>query len=125
MRTTPFVAEIGDDIELAFYPELDTEEILEPYRKLVEATAAADWSNLQSVPPDQLAAMIGAIKAMLRSLMMPQSIEVFERKKIPDRVLGEVFMWLVEQYGEEQRPTSPSSDSSPSPLATGVGSTGS
>lgn len=127
--TEPHVAEVGDK-EFRFYPEVLARKILEPYRELMASLDGIDLDpkTLGTDPSaaaqtmEQGTKTTAALCRLLSALMLPEDREVFEAMDLPDRVIGQMFQWIMEVYGGS-RPTGPSNGSSPSVSSDGVRST--
>lgn len=124
IRTEPHVAEIGDDIELLFQPEVMGDEFMDAYARLQSAQAKlpADPEQLAQVDPEVIKQAKAAVREFLADLMVPESREHFAELLLPDRVLTELLHWVVELYGD--RPTGSSSGSAPASPPGGTSGTG-
>lgn len=116
--TEPHVAEVGE-YEFRFVPEPASVAMLAPYERLVEIYSKLGPSG--DVPPDQVRPLVESMRELVSALMLPESQELFAKVSLSDAVVAEIMRWLMEVYGD--RPTTPSSDSSPSASTNGAAST--
>lgn len=125
IRTEPHVAEIGDDVELLFQPEVMGDEFMDAYSQLQEAQKKlpADPEQLAQVDPKVIKQAKAAVREFLAEMMLPESAEQFGKLRLPDRVLTDLLHWVVELYGD--RPTGSSSGSAPASPPGGTSGTGS
>jgi hypothetical protein len=126
LNTEPHEAQIGDRLTLQFEPEVMGDEFMDAYAQLREAQSGlpADPGAMQDVEPAAVRDAANGLRHFLASFMVPQSAREFADTKLPDRILLELFHWVLELYGGAARPTgSSSASSSPSPTA-GTRSTG-
>lgn len=81
IRTEPHVAEIGDNVELLFQPEVMGDEFLDAYERLKETQRGlgVEVDDLANVDPDRLRQTVGALRVFLAQLMLPESAERFAR----------------------------------------------
>jgi hypothetical protein len=93
----PHKAEIGEHTIL-FQPEAVGAAFVQAYSGLREVqkqvTAAGD-----EVDADLLTAVNTEMRAFLARFMLPESAELFETLKLPDRVLVQLLEWVAELYG--------------------------
>lgn len=126
IATEPHEAVVGDYV-FKFPPELASKDMLGPYKDLMAAYGSnpenLDPSKATATPADieRTATVMEAVLQVIRTLLLPESRELFDSVTLPDRVVGDIFRWIMETYG--QRPTGPSSDSSQSPSNNGAAST--
>ncbi|MEZ0073626.1 hypothetical protein [Planotetraspora sp. GP83] len=85
LNTEPHVAEIGDDIELLFKPEVTGEEFLAAHERLQQAQSQlhTDDGEKRSVAEQARIANV-AVKLFLRGFMLPDSAQVFARWEVRD-----------------------------------------
>lgn len=117
----PHVAEIGDDVELKFVPELVTSELIEPLKALQQAQKRILGQNPEQIDVELTQENVVAMRDLLGALMLPDSAEAFASMTLPDRIVVQLVQWVMEVYGE--RPTGPSSGSPKSPSSNGSAST--
>ncbi|MEU8102898.1 hypothetical protein AB0C18_04130 [Nonomuraea muscovyensis] len=67
LNTVPHVAEIGDDVELLFKPEVMGDEYLDGWERLQETYRRIDLdqSNLKAAPADKLKAASQAVRLFI------------------------------------------------------------
>ncbi|MFF2964221.1 hypothetical protein ACFVT1_36260 [Streptomyces sp. NPDC057963] len=115
LRTESHVAEIGDDIELEFQPEVMGDEFLDAYEALQDTYTelGVDPSNAAGMTPAQLRTTTDAVRAFLAGLMLPESAAQFDTMRLPHRVIVALLEWTMEIYGGNggQRPPTSSNGS--------------
>ncbi|WP_234334282.1 hypothetical protein [Streptomyces sp. NRRL B-1347] len=121
MNTEPHVAVIGD-IELRFQPEVAGSEFLDVYERLV-STQKQVGTDLAKADPRQMREVLAALRGFIKELMLPESVPVFDKMPLPDRIMIELVEFLMEVYGggvNKKRPTTRSSGSSPASPSPGT-----
>ncbi|KAA9379604.1 hypothetical protein F5972_08080 [Microbispora cellulosiformans] len=85
LNTEPHVAEIGDDIELLFKPEVTGEEFLAAHERLQQAQAQlTDGDGQDRSVAEQARVANLAVKLFLAGFMLPKSALVFARWEVRD-----------------------------------------
>lgn len=79
IRTEMHVAELGDDLELHFIPEVYGDQFLDAYAQLQDAQSGlgADGKDVSGLSGDKLRALYGAIREFLKQLMTEESAKRF------------------------------------------------
>ncbi|WP_331723353.1 hypothetical protein [Streptomyces atratus] len=127
LQTEPHVAEIGDDIELEFLPEVMGDDYLDALGRLQDRykNLGIDLSgDIDEAPPEALREVNAALREFIGSLMLPESAERFSTMRLPDRVVVALLEWSKEIYGGGRPPTSSNGSAAASPPR-GTRSTGS
>lgn len=87
INTEPHVAEIGDDIELLFKPEVMGDEFLEAWDRL-ESTfdrLGVEKADPQGAPADVLKTATAAVRTFLAGFMLPESAKVYAWWEVRDK----------------------------------------
>lgn len=77
----PHVAEIGDDLELEFQPEVMGDEFMDAYQQLRDAQqqSGVDLDDLSGVEGTDLRRVTRAVRVFLGGLMLPESAALMLR----------------------------------------------
>lgn len=97
INTEPHVAKIGD-VEISFQAEVVGAEFAQAYAGLREAQKQIKAAG-DDVSPEALIAVNTEMRAFVTGFMLPESREVFNEMRIPDRVLVQLLEWVAELYG--------------------------
>lgn len=106
INTEPHVADVGGT-ELLFQAEVIGAEFAQAYAQLrtvqqkVKGTKASSTKHAkeESLDPDVLVELHHAMKAFVRGFLLPESQTVFDRLRLPDRILVQLMEWVAELYG--------------------------
>lgn len=79
LNTEPHVAEIGDDTELLFLPEVMGDEFLDGYTRLRDAQKklGMEGNDLSQVDPSVVRLVVVSLRVFLAGLMLPESATQF------------------------------------------------
>jgi hypothetical protein len=97
INTEPHVATIGEH-RLLFEPEVIGAEFAQAYSGLKQAQKQVKAAK-DDVGPDELLAVNAGMRDFLRRFMLPDTAELFDTLKLPDRVLVQLLEWVAELYG--------------------------
>ncbi|MFI2312577.1 hypothetical protein [Streptomyces sp. CB00072] len=81
INKTPHIAEIGDDLELAFEPEVMGDEFMDAYQRLrdTQRQSGVDLDDLSGVDGADLRRVTRAVRVFLGGLMLPESAALMLR----------------------------------------------
>lgn len=97
INTEPHVATVGEHV-LKFEPEVIGAEFAKAYAGLKSAQKQVKKAG-DDVGPDELLAVNEGMRDFLRRFMLPESADLFDTMKLPDRVLVQLLEWVAELYG--------------------------
>ncbi len=97
LNTTPHVATVGKH-KLSFEPEVLGAEFAEAYSGL-KATQKSVKVAEDDIGADELMAVNAGMREFLSRFMLPDSKELFETLRLPDRILVQLLEWVAELYG--------------------------
>lgn len=123
LHTDPHIAEIGDDLEFAFRPEVMSDEFLAAYEQMmerqeeIEAASRSGGSQAKLLREEHT-----AVRDFLSDLMEPESAARFADTRLPSRVVTDLVSWVQEVYGD--RPPTSSTDSAGASQRGGKSGTG-
>jgi hypothetical protein len=120
LHTEPHVAEIGDELAFSFRPEVDGDEFLDAYDALKDRYSGLQLGNgadPNAIQTADLREAIGAVRAFLATLMLPESAAEFATTPLPNRIVMQLLEWAMEIYGGDRPPTSSPASATTSPQA--------
>ncbi len=97
INTVPHVATVGPHL-LSFEPEVIGAEFAEAYAGLKSAQKQIKKVG-DDIGASELLAVNAGMRDFLSRFMMPDSKELFETLRLPDRVLVQLLEWVAELYG--------------------------
>lgn len=97
INTDPHVATVGPHT-LTFEPEVVGAEFAQAYAGLKAAQKQVKKAG-DDIGPDELLAVNAGMRDFLARFMLPDSKELFETLRLPDRVLVQLLEWVAELYG--------------------------
>lgn len=97
INTEAHVANVGPHV-LQFEPEVIGAEFAQAYSGLKQAQKQVKEAG-DDIGPDELLAVNAGMREFLARFMLPDSKELFETLRLPDRVLVQLLEWVAELYG--------------------------
>lgn len=97
INTKPHVATIGK-YKLSFEPEVLGAEFADAYATLSGAQKKVKAAE-DDIGATELMAVNASMREFLSRFMLPDSKELFETVRLPDRVLVQLLEWIAELYG--------------------------
>lgn len=110
IRTEPHRAVLGDTV-LLFEPETYGADFLDAYNKLRDVqsrvgrkaagTKASSTKHAKEadISADELAELNSVMREFVKRFLVPESVPVFEKLRLPDRILLQLIEFAAELYG--------------------------
>jgi hypothetical protein len=92
LNRTPHIAELGDDMELHFVPEVMGDEFLEGFVRLQQAyRSLGQGRSDEEMDAGQIRALVKDLRDFLHQLLVPESQQVFSRYVVLTPQAGDVL----------------------------------